>query len=116
MGCNCDDVCPEAGTCGCVEIIATGHCSCTCGPPIVLPPLPLAEEIGLNTRDLNLAEMADLFRLVTDTEILVPSSRRNEVFTMSREKTTIADALEEFGLVATGNKPEGDGGYADAAT
>lgn len=114
MACDCDDVCPEAGSCGCVHVISTGMCRCTCGPPIVLE-MDMAEEIDLNTRDLNLGEMADLFRLVTDTEILVPASRMRETFTLTREKTTIGDALEEFGLVATGNKPEGDGGYADAA-
>ncbi|HZO05661.1 MAG TPA: hypothetical protein VFB52_04685 [Solirubrobacterales bacterium] len=95
-------------------MISTGMCRCTCGPPITLE-MDMAEEIDLNTRDLNLGEMADLFRLITDTEILVPASRMRETFTLTREKTTIGNALEEFGLVATGNKPEGDGGYADAA-
>src|SRR5690242_12784473 len=105
MACDCDDVCPEAGSCGCVFVISSGLCRCTCGPPIVLEPLPLVEEINLKTRDLSLAEMADLFRLATDTEILVPASRMREVHTVTRKRTTIGEALEEFGLVSTGDKP-----------
>ena len=111
MACDCDSVCPEAGSCGCINVISSGLCRCTCGPPIVLEPLPLAEEIDLNTRDLNLAEVAELFRLATDSEILVPASRMHETITVTREKTTIDAALKEFGLIATGNAPKGDGGY-----
>jgi hypothetical protein len=92
-------------------VISSGLCRCTCGPPIVLEPLPLVEEIDLNTRDLNLGEVAELFRLATNSEILVPASRLRETFNVTREKTTIEEALKEFGLVATGTAPEGDGGY-----
>jgi hypothetical protein len=112
MGCDCDSVCPKAKECGCMWIVSSGTCTCTCGPPIVLEPAALAEEIELSTRDLSLGELADLFRQVTGSEILVPVSRLRETFTVSRKDTTIKKQLKEFGLVATGAKPEGLGGYA----
>jgi hypothetical protein len=59
MACDCDSVCPEAGSCGCIEVISSGLCRCTCKQqPIFLEPLAPLEEISLNTRDLELWQVA----------------------------------------------------------
>jgi hypothetical protein len=100
-------MCKGAGSCTCIFIVSTGHCKCDCGPPIVLEPSALEpeERINLNVRNGELGEVADFIYRATRAEPLIPVSQLRNKVDLHLKDVTLADALDELGLVASPKQP-----------
>jgi hypothetical protein len=113
--CTCDNVCPTAPDCTCIAIFTGGgsvRCCCSCSltmtpltPDVVLK---AEDQINLNVRDTELGAVAEFVHQVTNVDILIPASALRKRVTVSLERVTFADALQEVGLVLG---PSQDSGY-----
>ncbi|MEA2252271.1 MAG: hypothetical protein QOG70_2513 [Solirubrobacteraceae bacterium] len=112
--CSCDTVCPTAPDCTCIGIITGAgsvRCCCTCSltmTPLTREVLKAEDQINLNVRDTELGAVAEFVHQVTNVDILIPVSALRKRVTVSLERVTFADALQEVGLVLG---PSQDSGY-----
>lgn len=109
--CTCDNVCPTAANCTCIAVIGptSTRCCCDCSStPIALPVVIKAEdEVSVNVRNTELAEVAAFIHRVTDIDLLVPVSRLREQVTVGFGGVTFAEALNELGLALPPPREEG---------
>jgi hypothetical protein len=103
MACTCDDVCPSAAQCGCLEIIKPdgSHCCCDCSDiPITLPiKLKAEDQVAISVRNHELVDFAEYVHRVTGEELLIPVTQLRKRVTMNVARTSFADAVRQLGLV-----------------
>ena len=117
--CNCDNECPLATDCTCIEFILTptvGHCVCDCQSIVV--PLPVIEapedvRINLDVKGAELYRVAAFVNKFTDKELLIPASRVRDRMTLSLEDVSFTDITEQLGLVVGGPAQRGPAAEAE---
>ena len=100
-GCTCDEQCPHALDCTCIEIILSGglfHCFCDCHTITThLKVLP-AEQVSLSIRAAELGKVAAFISQFVDRE-LIPASRVRDNVTTEIETSTLGEVIDRLGLV-----------------